>query len=109
MVILIVMAPYPWTVHGGLRNIRSSVSMMAGMAWNPLFGFCQQKGRLHQVGTQPVNDDYGGIFIHVWKNGNGHIGRHNQVLINGTKSPIKGAYENGQRRRADREDILDPE
>lgn len=39
MVVLIVIAPYPLTVQGGLRNIKSSVSMIAGMAWNPLLGF----------------------------------------------------------------------
>lgn len=110
MVILIVMAPYPLTVHGGLSSIKSSVSMMAGIAWNPLLGKCL----LAPAPVTPVwhtTDRWQPrwVFIHIRKNGNGHIGRHNQVLINGTNAPVECAYKNGQRCRTDREDILDLE
>jgi len=33
---LMDMAPYALTVHGGLNRIKSSVIMTAGAAWNPL-------------------------------------------------------------------------
>jgi hypothetical protein len=44
---LIVIAPYPLTVQGGLNNIKSRVNMMAGMAWNPLLNGFKVRHTVH--------------------------------------------------------------